>query len=180
MVLRTDGGMYITNTGGLAPYNTARLINTSSGAYLTTGGVWTNSSDRNLKENFMPIDGQEILELLEQLEIKQWNYKEDDENITHIGPVAQDFYALFGLGSDDKAISTVDPAGIALAAIQELHRENIELKKTVETLQAKVEVTENLKTQITQLTSIVEKLAAAQKANTSVNPSFAEREKSNR
>jgi hypothetical protein len=38
MVLRADGGMYVTNRGGTAPYDTSRLINTSAGAYLTTSG----------------------------------------------------------------------------------------------------------------------------------------------
>lgn len=35
--------------------------------------------------------------------------------------MAQDFHAAFGLGSDDKGISTVDADGVALAAIQGLN-----------------------------------------------------------
>ena len=46
----------------------------------------------------------------------------------HIGPMAQDFYRLFEVGYDDKTISTIDPAGIALAAIQELYKRNQELE----------------------------------------------------
>jgi DNA-binding transcriptional MerR regulator len=42
--------------------------------------------------------------------------------------VAQDFYAAFGLGQDDRHISTVDTAGVALAAIQALHQRNQELE----------------------------------------------------
>lgn len=130
MVLRADGGMYITNTSELAPYDNTRLITTRGGAYLSGNGTdWTNSSDRNKKENFKPVAGKRILAILEQLEITQWNYKEDDESITHIGPVAQDFYALFGVGGDNKSISTVDPAGIALVAIQELDRKTTELER---------------------------------------------------
>jgi hypothetical protein len=33
----------------------------ASGAYVTTGGVWTNASDRKLKENFTPLDPAAIL-----------------------------------------------------------------------------------------------------------------------
>ena len=40
----------------------------------------------------------------------------------HLGPVAQDFQAAFGLGTDDKSIGTVDADGVALAAIQALNR----------------------------------------------------------
>ena len=46
----------------------------------------------------------------------KWNYKGSDE--THIGPIAEDFYRIFGVGVDEKSISTIDPSGVALAAIQ--------------------------------------------------------------
>jgi Skp family chaperone for outer membrane proteins len=39
-----------------------------------------------------------------------------------MGPMAQDFHAAFGLGSDDKHIATVDADGVALAAIQGLNQ----------------------------------------------------------
>ncbi|MEK7460153.1 MAG: tail fiber domain-containing protein, partial [Patescibacteria group bacterium] len=93
-----------------------------SGAYVTTGGVWTNASDRNLKENFMPLDPQVILGKIQTLPIMQWNYKNESATTTHIGPTAQDFYATFGTGgtSGTSTISTIDPSGIALLGIQAL------------------------------------------------------------
>jgi hypothetical protein len=39
-----------------------------------------------------------------------------------MGPMAQDFRAAFGVGEDDRHISTVDAEGVALAAIQGLHQ----------------------------------------------------------
>jgi hypothetical protein len=42
-------------------------------------------------------------------------------HVRHLGPTAQDFYEVFGLGDDDKYISTVDADGVALAAIQALY-----------------------------------------------------------
>jgi hypothetical protein len=64
--------------------------------------------------------------------------------VKHIGPMAQDFYNLFSLGNNDKSISTIDPAGIALAAIKEqqkqiedLKQQNADLKKRLETLENK-------------------------------------------
>ena len=53
--------------------------------------------------------------------ISAWNYK-DDPASRHVGPMAQDFHAAFGLGFDDKHIATVDADGIALAAIQGLNQ----------------------------------------------------------
>jgi len=85
------------------------------------GSTWINASDRNLKENFHQIDADRVLEKVCALPISQWNYK-GDSGAAHMGPVAQDFHAEFGLGSDDKSIATVDESGVALAAIQGLNR----------------------------------------------------------
>ena len=114
-------------------------IEHSSGAHLTPGGLWTNASDENLKENFQPVDGEEILEKIEQLPISQWNYKNESDEVTHIGPTAQDFKKTFGVGENDKSISTIDPSGIALVAVKELRKENQELKAQVEELKKMVE-----------------------------------------
>ncbi|MBU1783709.1 tail fiber domain-containing protein, partial [Patescibacteria group bacterium] len=91
-----------------------------SGAYVTTGGVWTNASDRNMKENFTIFNDDDILKKIQQLSITEWNYKNESSQIKHIGPVAQDFYGLFNLGDSNTSISTIDPAGIALVGIKAL------------------------------------------------------------
>jgi len=101
--------------------NAGNLIETSTDAHLTIGGTWTNGSDRNRKENFAPVDSKEVLLRLSQLPITTWNYRAESPSVRRLGPVAQDFYTAFGLGQDDKHISTVDADGVALAAIQGLH-----------------------------------------------------------
>jgi hypothetical protein len=54
------------------------------------------------------------------LPISEWRYKSHTD-ARHIGPVAQDFYEAFGLGRDDKHITSVDADGVALAAIKGLN-----------------------------------------------------------
>jgi len=135
LVIRADGGIYIATASGQAPYDPSRLINTSTGAYLSATGVWTSASGRSLKENFTPVTGKDILDKIAQLPISRWNYKSEADEITHIGPDANDFYALFGVGQDDNSISTIDPAGIALAAIQELHRTSLELQQKTDRIE---------------------------------------------
>ena len=125
-----------------------------SGAYCT-GTVWQNSSDKNLKENFEELDSSLILEQIIRLPIDKWNYKNEDPLIKHIGPVSQDFYRIFELGNDDKSISTIDPAGIALVAIKELYRQNQEQKKEIETGKQEIQI---LKTQNESLQSRLELL----------------------
>jgi hypothetical protein len=92
----------------------------ASGAYVTAGGTWTNASDRNLKENFATMTPADILQKIDQLPITEWNYKSEGAAVKHIGPVAQDFYALFQVGNSSTSISTIDPGGIAFLGIQAL------------------------------------------------------------
>lgn len=114
----------------------ALQVGTSSsngnGAYLTKGGVWTNASDRNLKEDITVVDANDILNKISNLSITKWKYKGTDEY--HIGPMAQDFKAAFNLGTDDKRISSIDPAGVALLAIQALNAKVEQQQKTIDLL----------------------------------------------
>ncbi len=110
-----------------------------NGAYLSAGGTWTNTSDANKKENFSDINGKELLQKIMQLPITKWNYK-GQASSAHIGPTAQDFYKLFGVGDDDKSISSIDPSGIALRAIQELIVENKKLQMEMKEMQHKIEI----------------------------------------
>ncbi|MCH8027084.1 MAG: tail fiber domain-containing protein, partial [candidate division Zixibacteria bacterium] len=141
LVIRADGGLYLTNTSeAAAPYDPLKIITTRGGAYLSGNGTtWTNASDKNQKENFTDIDSEALLEKISELPISRWNYKDEDETVTHIGPVAQDFYALFGVGADDISISTIDPAGIALAAIKELIEKNNYLEQDNKELNNRLE-----------------------------------------
>jgi hypothetical protein len=123
------------------------FLNTGTGAYLSTGGIWTNASDRNLKEHFETVDGRALLDTLARLPVTRWNYKKEP-GVEHIGPTAQDFQAIFGLGGDDKTITTLDPAGIALRAIQELDRANRELQTALQTQAREIDA---LKAQVARL-----------------------------
>lgn len=127
-----SGGVHndlIGNPGG----GTTMMSLTSGG--LTVNGALVPSSDRNGKENFTEVDPRQILEKVANLPIQQWNYKDDRDKTPHVGPMAQDFYAAFNIGPDDKHIATVDADGIALAAIKALKAENDALKTRLERLE---------------------------------------------
>jgi hypothetical protein len=79
-------------------------------------------SDRNQKKNIAPIDGAAILDKVAGLPISTWTYVKEPPEVRHLGPMAQDFRATFGLGDDDRTYYSVDAQGVALAAIQELNR----------------------------------------------------------
>jgi Chaperone of endosialidase len=100
--------------GGLSGIDAGFSGNVSAKSFTTT-------SDRNAKERFRPINAREILSHLASLPIQTWNFKQGDSGAQHIGPMAQDFYAAFQVGPDDKHIATVDADGVAFAAIQGLN-----------------------------------------------------------
>ncbi len=99
-------------------------------------------SDRAVKANFGSVDGQDMLQRVRDLPISTWNYTSDDASVRHIGPMAQDFAALFGVGADDRHIHPLDGQGVALAAIhglvaqvEEMRQENARLTARIAALE---------------------------------------------
>ena len=61
-----------------------------------------------------------MLGKLAQMPVTEWSYKAQSAAIRHIGPTAQDFHAVFGLGEDPLRIGTLDADGVALAGVRAL------------------------------------------------------------
>ena len=127
--------------GGTTIYSNSQM---TAGVRLAAGGnAWSTLSDSTAKRNIRKVNTEEILDKVMKLPIKQWNYKSQAEEIEHIGPMAQDFYAIFDVGENDLTISTIDPSGVALAAIQELYKSQKELElKTDQITEMKNEIKE--------------------------------------
>ena len=101
-------------------YATPRLTQHGKVTKVTAAqGSGFDDSDRALKEGFETVDPRAILDRVVALPIERWSYKGDPAR--HLGPMAQDFHAAFGLGADDRHIFALDAGGVALAAIQGLH-----------------------------------------------------------
>jgi hypothetical protein len=128
------GGVHSDTQNAPGAGGSVMMTLTSGG--LTVNGTFVRASDRNAKENIVAVDPRAVLEQVAALPIARWNYKHDQET-PHLGPMAQDFYAAFGVGPDDKHIATVDADGVALAAIQGLNQ-----KLTDELKQKGTEITE--------------------------------------
>ncbi len=119
-LVRAAGGIWF-GTNSSVDFPAPRFINTSTGAHLTHGGTWTNASSRTLKSGFSPVDVTDTLSRVLSLSLTRWQYRASPQEGEHLGPVAEDFHAAFGLGSDGLSISTTDASGVALAAIQGLN-----------------------------------------------------------
>ncbi|MHB9287614.1 tail fiber domain-containing protein [Halobacteriales archaeon Cl-PHB] len=93
----------------------------TTGVELTSGsGSWSSASSRALKSNVDPVDPVDVLDRVRDLDVSTWNYDAEGEDVRHMGPMAEEFAAAFGLGDDEGQISNVDADGVALAAIQGL------------------------------------------------------------
>jgi len=125
------GNSEVTGWGfGTGPGARAIKAGTTSsngnGAYLTTGGVWTDISDANKKENITELDKKSVLDKILHLKISEWKYKGTEDEY-HIGPMAEDFHRLFEVG-DDSSISSMDKTGVLFLGIQALSGEDVRNK----------------------------------------------------
>jgi hypothetical protein len=125
------GGVH--NNAQHNPGGGTEMMRLDSLGNLNISGAFGSLSDRNAKENFQPVNPREVLEKVAAIPVSTWNYKTDTAS-RHLGPMAQDFYASFGLGADDRHITTVDEGGVALAAIQGLNQKVEEQNQEIQTL----------------------------------------------
>ena len=130
------------------------------------GGSWGCSSDRNVKENFQPVDGKAILAKLADLPITTWNAIGTDPQVRRMGPMAQDFYAAFGLGDSDKVITTGDLDGVALAGIQGLYEITQEKDAQLAAQQRQIDAQQaQLDDQQAQIETLIKRLTALEQGS---------------
>ena len=113
--------------GGVRLYTNATK---TTGVSLNAGGSsWNVISDRNRKEGFLALDGEDLLARLRGVPVTTWRYRDEaDRTVRHIGPMAQDWHRAFGFNADATTINMSDFDGVNLAAIQALERRTAELQ----------------------------------------------------
>jgi len=129
-------------SGGVTLYSNEAM---SAGVSLPAGsGTWTSLSDRNAKTAIEPLDDASVLAKVTALPVSTWRYK-TESGVRHVGPMAQDFYAAFGVGEDSRHITSIDEDGVALAAIKalaskigKLEGENAQLRARLTAVESKV------------------------------------------
>jgi Chaperone of endosialidase len=129
--VRTDANALYFSIGGV--YSAA----------MSQNGVLTAVSDRNKKENLQECDDIEILELLKNIPIYTYNFKNSNTRIRNMSCMAQDFYAAFGLGGDEeidaddsptnpsKMLAPADAIGVCMASIKGVAQEVQRLKSMI-------------------------------------------------
>jgi len=107
------------------------------------------------------VDCREVLDKVAGLPVTKWNYKAQDKSVRHIGPVAQDMYAAFGVGETDTGITTIDADGVALAAIKGLNQRLKDKDREFSELRAeKDRENAQLRAEMDELKALVKAMAA--------------------
>jgi hypothetical protein len=106
----------------------------ASGAHVTTGGVWTNSSSREKKENIISLPVDEATAALMAMEPVVFNYKsEAGEN--YVGFIAEDVPELVAV-SDRDAISAMDIVAVLTRVVQDQQSKIKELEERLDAMSA--------------------------------------------
>ena len=101
---------------GLGVSRPAHPLQLANGAYVSAGGVFTNSSSREYKENIDALPLHEAVAVLGALEPVRFNYRAD-QNEAHLGFIAEDVPELVAT-TDRKGLSTMDIVAVLTRVIQ--------------------------------------------------------------
>ena len=153
-----------TAIGAFAVVNASNKVRLGNTAVTVIEGqvAFTASSDKTKKENFQPVDGEEVLGKIRGFELSSWNFiGHDPKEFRHYGPMAQDFFAAFGqdgvgqIGTET-TINSGDLAGILMVAVQALEKRTAELKQKeakIAVLESRLEALELRQNQSMQITA---------------------------
>ena len=129
VVLNPYGGR--VGIGVTAPSHPLQM---ASGAYVTSGGVWTNASSREYKTDIKGLSTQKAIDTLKQLDPVEFAYKADSQE-KHVGFIAEDVPELVA-SKDKKGMSSMDVVAVLTKVVQEQQRTIAELSEKVAQLQA--------------------------------------------
>lgn len=153
-------------TGGFRLFTSQ---NNSTGCSIAAGGgQWSCTSDSTTKTNITTLDGEQVLTKLRALPVSSWEYR-TERGARHIGPMAQDFHAAFGLGNSDKSIAVLDASGVALAAAKALESRTVTHGAGIDALRQE---NASLRTEVARLT---DRLAALEAAVAQIAPASTRR-----
>ncbi len=155
-----DGSVFVIGKTGSGVVE----MESQSGGNLKIAGNLMQGSSRAKKENIAQIDVQEILVKVSQLPINEWNYVHDQDNVKHIGPMAEDFHRLFQVGNGPKTISSLDTSGVAFAAIKALKHKLDEKDVELTELRQQVAMLQKQQQRMIAVESMVSSLMARQKS----------------
>jgi len=126
-----DNQFMVHALGGVNFITGQTMRGKQTGAFLRAGSsAWYYVSDREAKSAFQEVNASAVVTDLGRVPVYLWRYSGNHSGALHIGPMAQDMYSAFSVGEHSDRISASDADGVAMAAIQGLHEQIVQLNST--------------------------------------------------
>ena len=84
-----------------------------------------------------------------------YNYIAEGGKVRHMGPMAEDFYKAFQLGTGNTSIGVQDLTGVSLAAIKELDKRTTEVEQLREEVNQLRQVNSDLERRLATLEQLM-------------------------
>lgn len=120
---------------GIGVSRPSHPLQMASGAHVTAGGVWTNSSSRDQKENIATLSVTQARAALMQLEPVSFNYRNEQQE-GYLGFIAEDVPELVA-NHDRSGLSTMDIVAVLTKVVQAQQHKIEELEAQVKQQQAR-------------------------------------------
>ena len=134
---------YVNETGyvgfGRSP---SYPLHMASGAYCSTGGVWTNASNREYKKDIKDLTTDEAVDTLKGLNPVKFSYKASSDE-RHVGFIAEDVPELVAT-KDRKGMSSMDVVALLTKVVQNQQKTIAELSKKMDELERELKLKNNV------------------------------------
>jgi hypothetical protein len=114
---------------GVVPTNPLQM---ASGAYVSSGGVWTNASSRGYKEKIRELSFEDALCALEQLSPVRYQYKQE-QGEEYLGFIAEDVPSLVATGNRMN-LNPMDIVAVLTSVVKMQQKKILELELKIENL----------------------------------------------
>jgi hypothetical protein len=124
-----------TGNVGFGKFGPSFPLHMASGAYVSSGGVWTNASSREYKTDIKQLTAEKAIDSLTRLNPVEFVYKTDKEE-RHVGFISEDAPELVAT-KDRKGMSSMDVVAVLTKVVQEQQRTIAALSNRLATLEEK-------------------------------------------
>lgn len=123
---------------GFGLWANSHPLQMASGAYCSSGGVWTNGSSREYKKDIKDLTSAEAMDTLKGLNPVKFSYKASSDE-RHVGFIAEDVPDLVA-SKDRKGMSSMDVVAVLTKVVQEQQKTIAELSKKMSELERELKL----------------------------------------
>ena len=123
---------------GIGTTSPSNPLQMGSGAYVSSGGVWTNASSREYKEDIKDLTTDEAMDALKGLNPVKFRYRASSDE-QYVGFIAEDVPELVST-KNRKGMSAMDVVAVLTKVVQEQQRTIAEFSRKVAKLENRIKM----------------------------------------